>query len=85
MEDGKNKPEDGLRINTTSINSPTSDKRRQGPLALDLTSAIKSPSPYVGALAAARFIVDITTVPYPEGIQCPHPDLNQNVKNGKFR
>jgi hypothetical protein len=39
MEDGKDKLKDGLRINT-SINSPTTDKRRPGPL--DLTSAIRS-------------------------------------------
>ena len=72
LEDGK----------TTSINSPRSDRRRPGPL--DLASAIKSASPDV-ALAAARFIDDIATVSYPEGVQHPHPDLNQNVKNGKFR
>ena len=71
MEDGKDKPEDGLRINKISINSPTSDKR--------------SASRVVGPLVAARFIADIATVPYPEGLLKPHPDLNQNVKNGKFR
>ena len=69
--------------NTTSINSPTSDKRRPGPL--NLTSAIKSASPVVAALATARVIADIATVSYPEGVQSPHPDLNQNVKNVKFR
>ena len=83
MEDGKDKPKDGLRINTTSITSPTSDKRRPGPL--DLTGAIRSASPVVAALATARVIADIATVPYPEGVHSPHPDLNQNVKNGKFR
>ena len=73
FEDGK----------TTSINSPTSDKQRPGPL--DLTGAIRSASPFVAPLAAARFITDIATVSYPEGYQGPHPDLNKNVKNGKFR
>jgi translation initiation factor 4G len=77
MEGGKDKPKGGLRINTTSINSP--DKRRPGPL--DITRYASS----VVALAAARFIADITTVSYPEGYHSPHPDLNQNVKNGKFR
>ena len=72
LEDGK----------TSSINSPRSDRRRPGPL--DLTSAMRSASPVV-ALAAARFIDDIATVSYPEGVQHPHPDLNQDVKNGKFR
>ena len=82
MEDGKDKLEDGLRINTTSINSPT-DERRPGPL--DLTSAVRSASTVVDTLAAARVIADIATVSYPEGYHSPHPDLNQNVKNGKFR
>ena len=82
LEDGKDKLKDGLRINTTSITSPTSDKRRPGPL--DLTGA-RSASPVVAALATARVIADIATVPYPEGVHSPHPDLNQNVKDGKFR
>ena len=79
MEDN---PKDGFRINTASINS-TSNKQRPRPL--NLTSAIISTSPVVGALANARVITDIATVPYPEGYHRPHPDLNQNVKNGKFR
>ena len=86
-KDRKDKPKDGLRINTTSsIISPTSDKRRLGPLDLSgATGAIRSASPVVAALATARVIADIATVPYPEGYHSPHPDLNQNVKNGKFR
>ena len=60
MEDGKDKLKDSLRINTTSIHSPTSDKRRPGPL--DLTSATCSASPVVAALATARVIADIATV-----------------------
>ena len=83
MEDGKDKPEDSLRINTISIHSPTSDKRRPGPRVL--TSAIRSVSPVVTTLATARVITDIASVSYPEGYHGPHPDLNRNVKNGKFR
>ena len=82
MEGGKNKFKDGLRINTTSINSPTSNKRRLGPLDL---SGARSTCPVAASLAAARFITDIATVSYPEGYQGPQPDLNHNVKNGKFR
>ena len=82
-KDGKDKPKDGLCINTTSIISPTTNKRRPGPL--DLTGAIRSASPVVAVLATAHVIANITTVPYPEGVHSPHPDLNQNVKNGKFR
>jgi hypothetical protein len=48
MEDGKDIPKDGLRINTT-IGLPTSDKRRPGPL--DLPDAKKAASPVVAALA----------------------------------
>jgi hypothetical protein len=71
--DGKDGPfEDGK---TTSINPPKS-----GPL--DLTSIGYAPA---SSVVAARFIADIATVSYPEGYQGPHPDLNQNVKNGKFR
>ena len=36
-------------------------------------------------VVTARFIADIATVSYPEGYHGPHPDLNQTVKNGKFR
>ena len=74
-KDGKDKPKDSLRINTTSISSPTSDKWRPGPL--DLSGAIRSASPVVVALATAHVIADIAIVPYPEGYHSPHPDLNQ--------
>jgi hypothetical protein len=75
----KDKLKDGLHINTTvSSLSPTSDRRRPGPL--DLT---RSASPVVAALATV--IADIATVSYPEGYHSPNPDLNQNVENGKFR
>jgi len=75
---------EALRINTATI-SPTFDRRsRPGPL--DLTEAKKStittPST---ALATARIISDISTVPYPEGVSSPLPELNQNAKEGKFR
>ena len=84
MQDGKDTLKDVLRINTSSIHPSTSnDKRRPGPL--DLTGAMSTSSPVVAALATARVIADIATVPYPEGVNSPHPDLNQNVKNGKFR
>ena len=77
VEDGKtgrDKPENGLRINTSS------DKRRPGPL--DLSGAIRSASPLVSSLTSALFITDIATVSYSEGYRGPHPDLNQNLKNG---
>ena len=59
--------------NASGVSSPTSDKRRPGPL--DLSGAIRSASPVVVALA--NVIADIAIVPYPEGYHSPHPDLNQ--------
>ena len=70
--DGKDRQfEDGK----TSINPPKS-----GPL--DLTSVRYVPA---SSVVTPRFIADIATVSYPEGYHGPHPDLNQTVKNGKFR
>ena len=83
MEGGKYKPKVRIPINTASIDSPTSNKRPPGPLVL--TSAIRSASPVVAAPATARVITDVATLSYPEGYHSPHPDLNKNVKNGKFR
>ena len=87
-KDGKDKSKDSLRINTTFIRSPTSDKRRR-PGPLDLSGAT-SPASSVTSLASsvaalANVIADIATVPYPEGFHSPHPDLNQDMKNSKFR
>jgi len=52
----------------------------------DLTEAkrstITTPSK---VLATARFISDISSVQYPEGVSSPRPDLNKNAKEGKFR
>ena len=77
------KAKDGLRINTTSINSPTSDKQQPG--SLDLSGATRSASPVVASLATARIIADIATVPYPECYHSPHPDLNQNMNKQKIQ
>ncbi|KAF9485987.1 hypothetical protein BDN70DRAFT_870471 [Pholiota conissans] len=85
--DAKEKLKDGLRINTNPVPiSPSFDRKRPGPL--DLTgaktiSAAGAATP--GPLATARIIADINTVQYPEGVRSPHPELNQNAKEGKFR
>ncbi|KAF8161290.1 armadillo-type protein [Crassisporium funariophilum] len=42
-------------------------------------------APPPSALATARIIFDIATVQYPEGVSSPRPDLNEGVKDGKFR
>ncbi|KIK01165.1 hypothetical protein K443DRAFT_60383, partial [Laccaria amethystina LaAM-08-1] len=39
----------------------------------------------LSALATARNIDDIGTVQYPEGVRSPKPELNANVKHGRFR
>lgn len=79
IEEPKDKKET-LRINT----SPLLDRRRPDPL--DLSSTKQSISPALpSALLTARNIEDIGSVPYPEGIQSPKPELNRNAEKGKFR
>jgi translation initiation factor 4G len=60
-------------------------RRRPGPL--DLSSPVKPniPAALPSALATARFIDDLSRVPYPENIQSPEVELNINAKDGKFR
>jgi translation initiation factor 4G len=43
LEDGMDKPKDGLRIDTASISSPTANKRRPGPLDLSIVHLLLSP------------------------------------------
>ncbi|KAF8967966.1 hypothetical protein BDZ97DRAFT_484089 [Flammula alnicola] len=82
-EEVKEKPKDGLRINTTS---PTLDRRRHpGPLDLSGAKSTNIAAPPQSALATARIIADISTVQYPEGVSSPRPELNQGAKEGKFR
>jgi len=80
-DEGKEKPKEGLRINTAATSSPV-DRRRPGPL--DLSHA-KSNNVAASPLATARIISDINTIQYPEGVVSPRPDLNENAKEGKFR
>jgi translation initiation factor 4G len=81
-QDGKDKVRESLRIDTTT---PAIGRRRHpGPLDLEEAkkSTIAGPQ---SALATARIISDILSVPYPEGVSSPNPALNQNAKEGKFR
>ncbi|KAF8648538.1 hypothetical protein AX16_006242 [Volvariella volvacea WC 439] len=75
----KEKMKESLRINT-SLES------RKRPNALDLSLA-KGPvsAPLGSALLTARHIGDINSVPYPEGVSSPNPDLNKNASEGRFR
>ena len=43
------------------------------------------PANLSSALASARIIEDLGSVPYPEGIKRPDAKLNVNAKDGKFR
>jgi translation initiation factor 4G len=80
-QDGKDKVRESLRIDTTT---PAIGRRRH-PGLLDLEEAKKSSiAGPQSALATARIISDILSVPYPEGVSSPNSALNQNAKEGKF-
>ncbi|KAJ3570293.1 hypothetical protein NP233_g4502 [Leucocoprinus birnbaumii] len=70
--------EEPLRVNTSE---PL--KKRPGHPDLSKTGSVPPPLP--SALSTARAIDDISRVSYPEGISSPKPELNSNVKDGKFR
>ncbi|KAI6029329.1 hypothetical protein BKA83DRAFT_4217320 [Pisolithus microcarpus] len=70
---------ESLRIDTSEL-----ARRRPGPL--DINAAKKdSSAPPLSALLTARNIDRLEEVEYPEGIRSPKTELNQNVKDGKFR
>ena len=80
------KAKESLRINTTvpSLLSPDFQRRRPDPL--DLYGTRQSIPPALpSALITARNIEHLDSVPYPEGINSPKPELNQNAEKGKFR
>ena len=80
------KAKEPLRINmaVTSPSSPNFQKRRPHPLDLSGTGQPVPPA-LPSALSIARYIENLDSVPYPEGINRPKLELNQNAKNGKFR
>ena len=81
-QDGRDKVRESLRIDTTT---PAIGRRRHpGPLDLEEAKKSNIAGPQ-SALATARIISDILSVPYPEGVSSPNPALNQNAKEGKFR
>ena len=81
-QDGKEKVRETLRIDTTT---PAIGRRRHpGPLDLEEAKKSNIAGPQ-SALATARIISDIHSVPYPDGVSSPNPALNQNAKEGKFR
>ena len=71
-----------LRIDTALM---TSDGKRR-PDRLDL-SGMKDqsiPSALLSGLVTARIIEHIASIQYPEGVKSTKPELNVNVKQGKF-
>jgi len=72
---------ESLRINTSTSNPADLGKRR--PHNLDFTG-LKS-TPIASALSTARHIETLDAIKYPEGIQSPRPELNENSKPGRFR
>ncbi|PPQ63016.1 hypothetical protein CVT24_005962 [Panaeolus cyanescens] len=83
VADGKASLKEGLRIDTTAAATP-SQRPRPGPLDLSIAKTNRDAAPQ-SALATARIISDINAISYPEGVSSPRPDLNQNVKDGRFR
>ena len=43
------------------------------------------PDAFPTALDTAHYILDLSSVEYPEGIQRPRMDLNENARAGRFR
>jgi translation initiation factor 4G len=63
----------------------TSETLKKCPGRPDLSNTGSVPPSLPSALKTARYIDDINRVSYPEGIVSPNPELNANVKDGKFR
>ncbi|KAJ7120686.1 eukaryotic translation initiation factor 4G1, eIF4E-binding domain-containing protein [Mycena crocata] len=76
---------DTLRIAPTRLQL---EFHRRRPRPLDLTSPPSKPNipaAFGSALATARFIDDLSRVPYPENIQRPNVDLVAGANDKKFR
>lgn len=71
-----------LRIDTATANPADLGKKRPIPGPLDLSAAKTNRS---SSLSTARVIEDLKSIPYPEGIQSPKAELNENAKPGQFR
>ncbi|EAU91617.1 eukaryotic initiation factor 4F subunit P130 [Coprinopsis cinerea okayama7 len=80
-EDPKEKLKEGLRINTATSNAADLGKRRPANLDLSATKGV----PVASALSTARNLESLDSIKYPEGIQSPKPELNENAKPGRFR
>ncbi|TFY54696.1 hypothetical protein EVG20_g9603 [Dentipellis fragilis] len=79
----KSAEKESLRIDTAV--APEHPRRRPGPLNLSTAAPGSIPAPLPSALATARIIEDLGSVPYPEGINSPKVELNVNAPAGKFK
>jgi len=63
--------------------------RKQDGVELNLKIMVQpvtmKPDDFATALATAQHIADLSSVEYPEGIERPHMDLNENTQAGRFR
>ncbi|KAF5393461.1 hypothetical protein D9757_000476 [Collybiopsis confluens] len=82
QDDSKSEEKNSLRIDTAA---PTEHATKRRPGRLDLSVVKNIPAPLPSALATARIIDDLGSVPYPEGVKSPKIELNVNAKDGKFR
>jgi len=89
-KNGEISPLDALGLQRQK--SEVVDLSAQDPVLNELTLGVKpnlknelEPDAFPTALATAQYILDLSSVEYPEGIQRPRMDLNENAQAGRFR
>ncbi|KAI6046367.1 hypothetical protein EDC04DRAFT_2876735 [Pisolithus marmoratus] len=86
VEPPVNGASDPARNQKESLRIDTSELARRRPGPLDINAAKKdSSTPPRSALLTARNIDRLDEIEYPEGIRSPKTELNENVKDGKFK
>jgi translation initiation factor 4G len=73
-----------LRIDTSIPSLPKHQRKRPRPLNLPTAVTGNTPPVLPSTLATARYIEDINSITYPEGIKGPKVELNVNTQRGKF-
>ena len=89
-KNGEISPVDALGLQRQK--SEVVDLSARDPVINELTLGVKlnlknevEPDAFPTALATAQYILDLSSVEYPEGIQRPRMDLNENAQAGRFR
>ncbi|TFK23170.1 hypothetical protein FA15DRAFT_670779 [Coprinopsis marcescibilis] len=80
-KEAKEMVKEPLSITTTTSNTADLGKKRPA----NLNIQIAKNTPVASALSTARSLESLNSVKYPEGIQSPKPELNENAKPGRFR